>query len=70
MGVATGQTLSRVFSAMAAERAKKRRKLVLTPVNVNNSQSGGLDYCRYDSGGLHGEARAHETGLAPSTPRH
>src|SRR6266550_8049071 len=41
-----------------------------TPVNVNNSQSGGLDYCRYDSGGLHGEARAHETGLAPSTPRH
>jgi len=34
MGVATvRQTLSRVFSAMAAERAKKRRKLVLTPVN-------------------------------------
>jgi len=32
MGVATvRQTLSRVFSAMAAERAKKRRKLVLTP---------------------------------------
>jgi hypothetical protein len=31
-GVATvRQTLSRVFSAMAAERAKKGRKLVLTP---------------------------------------
>jgi hypothetical protein len=26
--------LSRVFTAMAAERAKKRRKLVLTPVAV------------------------------------
>ncbi len=32
-GVATvRQTLRRMFSAMAAERAKKRRKLVLTPV--------------------------------------
>src|SRR5947208_16549079 len=34
-GVATvRQTLRRMFSAMAAERAKKRRKLVLTPVGV------------------------------------
>jgi len=34
-GVATvRQTLSRVFSAMAAERAKKGRKLVLTPVII------------------------------------
>ncbi len=33
-GVATvRQTLRRMFSAMAAERAKKRRKLVLTPDN-------------------------------------
>ena len=32
-GVATvRQTLKRMFSAMAAERAKKRRKLVITPV--------------------------------------
>jgi hypothetical protein len=32
-GVATvRQTLRRMFSAMAAEGAKKRRKLVLTPV--------------------------------------
>jgi hypothetical protein len=37
-GVATvRQTLRRIFSAMAAERAKKRRKLVLTPV-YNNSK--------------------------------
>jgi hypothetical protein len=36
-GVATvRQTLSRVFSAMAAERAKKGRKLVLTPGYTNN----------------------------------
>ena len=36
-GVATvRQTLRRMFSAMAAERAKKRRKLVLTPVNNNH----------------------------------
>ena len=36
-GVATvRQTLRRMFSAMAAERAKKRRKLVLTPVFDNN----------------------------------
>jgi hypothetical protein len=28
------QTLRRMFSAMVAERAKKRRKLVLTPVGV------------------------------------
>ena len=35
-GVATvRQTLRRMFSAMAAERAKKRRKLVLTPVCVS-----------------------------------
>src|SRR5437870_6289037 len=35
-GVATvRQTLRRMFSAMAAERAKKRRKLVLTPVFVS-----------------------------------
>jgi hypothetical protein len=33
-GVATvRQTLSRAFSAMAAERAKKGRKLVLRPVS-------------------------------------
>ena len=38
-GVATvRQTLSRVFSAMAAERAKKRSKLVLTPVGVEKVQ--------------------------------
>src|SRR2546426_9600518 len=37
-GVATvRQTLRRMFSAMAAERAKKRRKLVLTPGFVNYS---------------------------------
>src|SRR5438477_11217135 len=35
-GVATvRQTLRRMFSAMAAERAKKRRKLVLTPAFAN-----------------------------------
>jgi hypothetical protein len=31
--VTVRQTLRRMFSAMAAERAKKRRKFVLTPVN-------------------------------------
>ena len=36
-GVATvRQTLRRMFSAMVAERAKKRRKLVLTPGFVNH----------------------------------
>ena len=35
-GIATvRQTLRRMFSAMAAERAKKRRKLVLTPDYVS-----------------------------------
>jgi len=35
-GVATvRQTLRRTFNAMAAERAKKRRKLVLTPDYIN-----------------------------------
>ena len=43
-GVATvRQTLSRVFSAMAAERAKKGRKLVLTPDYINYRKPETVD---------------------------
>jgi len=42
-GVATvRQTLRRMFSAMAAERAKKRHKLVLTPVSDSYRANGVL----------------------------
>src|SRR5207244_8360138 len=45
-GATVRQTLSRVFSAMAAERAKKGRKLVLTPdwVSVAVQSLSAMDF--------------------------
>ena len=40
----SGRPFRRMFSVMPAERAKRRRKLVLTPVNVNNPLESGTEH--------------------------